>query len=220
MKARVYLETTIPSYLTAWPSRDLIQAAHQQLTREWWEKRREQFELFISQVVLRECQAGDPTAAAARLEILQGLPLPEQTDEATKLAQALLQEVPLPERAAVDALHIAVAAVHGMEYLLTWNCAYCERGVPQPDRIRLPNSRLRAAGNLHTRRIVIAGGRLNMDDILLEIRRIREDYAKQFGYDLLAIHRDLKQQEQTCGRRIVSLPPRRPSPQRCAESAR
>jgi hypothetical protein len=124
MKARVYLETTIPSYLTAWPSRDLIQAAHQQLTREWWEKRREQFELFISQVVLRECQAGDPTAAAARLEILQGLPLPEQTDEATKLAQALLQEVPLPERAAVDALHIAVAAVHGMEYLLTWNCAH------------------------------------------------------------------------------------------------
>ena len=110
MKGRVYLETTIPSYLTAWPSRDLIQAAHQQLTREWWEKRREQFELFISQVVLRECQAGDPTAAAARLEILQGLPLPEQTDEATKLAQALLQEVPLPERAAVE------------------RAAYCRRG--------------------------------------------------------------------------------------------
>src|SRR4051794_30416552 len=121
MKPRVYLETTIPSYLTAWPSRDLVRAAHQQITREWWERRRSQFELYIAQVVLRECQAGDPTAASERLEALEGLPLLEQTEEATRLAQALLAQVPLPDRAAVDALHIAVAAVHGMDYLLTWN---------------------------------------------------------------------------------------------------
>src|SRR5262249_37093161 len=108
-----------PSYLTAWPSRDLVRAAHQQITREWWEQRRSQFELFISQVVLAECQAGDPTAAAERLEILQDLPLLEQTEEANQLAQALREQVPLPDRAAVDALHIAVAAVHGMDYLLT-----------------------------------------------------------------------------------------------------
>src|ERR1700722_7902147 len=124
MKSRVYVETTIPSYLTAWPSRDLVRAAHQQITREWWDQRRSEFELFISQFVLRECQAGDPTAAAERLEVLQELPLLEQTDEATKLAQALLEQVPLPERAAVDALHIAVATVHGMDYLLTWNCTH------------------------------------------------------------------------------------------------
>jgi hypothetical protein len=102
----------------------LVRAAHQQITREWWEKRREQFEVFISQVVLRECQAGDPTAASQRLEVLQNLPLLEQTEEATRLAQALLERVPLPDRAAVDALHIAVAAVHGMDYLLTWNCTH------------------------------------------------------------------------------------------------
>lgn len=124
MKPRVYLETTIPSYLTAWPSRDLVRAAHQQITREWWDQRRTQFEVFISQVVLRECQAGDPTAAAKRLEVLRELPLLEQTDEATKPAQSLLERVPLPNRAAVDALHIAVAAVHGMDYLLTWNCTH------------------------------------------------------------------------------------------------
>src|SRR5262245_37147067 len=117
MKPRV----TIPSYLTAWPSRDLIRAAHQQITREWWAQRRARFDLFISQVVLDECQGGDPAAATGRLEVLQGLPLLGQTSEATALAQALLQEVPLPERAAVDALHIALAAVHGMDYLLTWN---------------------------------------------------------------------------------------------------
>lgn len=124
MKPRVYLETTIPSYLTAWPSRDLVRAAHQQLTREWWDQRRPRFELFISQVVLGECQAGDPAAAAGRLVVLQDLPLLEQTEEATRLAQALVEQVPLPDRATVDALHIAIAAVHGMDYLLTWNCTH------------------------------------------------------------------------------------------------
>ena len=73
---------------------------------------------------MRECQAGDPDAAAQRLEVLRDLPLLEQTEEATVLAQALLEQVPLPDRAAVDALHIAVAAVHGMDYLLTWNCTH------------------------------------------------------------------------------------------------
>jgi len=124
MKPRVYLETTIPSYLTAWPSRDLVRAAHQQITRDWWDRRRAVFELYISQVVLRECQAGDATAAAERLKVLQDLPLLEQTEEATRLAQALVDRVPLPERAAVDALHVAIAAVHGVDYLLTWNCAH------------------------------------------------------------------------------------------------
>ena len=124
MKPRVYLETTIPSYLTAWPSRDLVRAARQQITRDWWDRRRAEFELYISQVVLRECQAGDATAAAERLKILQDLPLLEQTEEATRLAQALVDRVPLPERAAVDALHVAIAAVHGVDYLLTWNCTH------------------------------------------------------------------------------------------------
>jgi len=124
MKPRVYLETTIPSYLTAWPSRDLVRAAHQQITRDWWDRRRAVFELYISQVVLRECQAGDATAAAERLKVLQDLPLLEQTEEATRLAQALVDRVPLPERAAVDALHVAIAAVHGVDYLLTWNCTH------------------------------------------------------------------------------------------------
>jgi hypothetical protein len=124
MKPRAYLETTIPSYLTAWPSRDLVRAAHQQITRDWWDKQRMEFELYISQVVLRECQAGDASAAAERLKVLQDLPLLEQTEEATRLAQALVEQVPLPERAAVDALHVAIAAVHGMDYLLTWNCTH------------------------------------------------------------------------------------------------
>ena len=74
MRPKVYIETTVVSYLTALPSRDIVQAAHQQLTREWWD-RRDRFELFVSQVVLAECGRGDAGAAARRLEILAGLPV-------------------------------------------------------------------------------------------------------------------------------------------------
>jgi predicted nucleic acid-binding protein len=131
MKPTVYLETTIPSYLTAWPSRDLIRAAHQQLTREWW-VRREAFELYSSFLVVQECQAGDARAAADRLAALAGIPLLEQRKEAAELVKALMSEVPLPERASADALHIALAAVHGMQYLLTWNCTHIANAVLRP----------------------------------------------------------------------------------------
>jgi hypothetical protein len=123
MKPTVYVETTIPSYLTAWPSRDLVRAAHQQITREWW-ARREGFELYASRLVVQECQGGDSQAAADRLAALAGIPLLEQETAVAELAEALLRDVPLPAKAAADALHIATAAAHGMHYLLTWNCTH------------------------------------------------------------------------------------------------
>lgn len=123
MKPTVYIETTIPSYLTAWPSRDLVRAAHQQITREWW-NHRQGFDLYSSRLVVQECQAGDVQAAADRLAALAGVALLEQGTEVAELASALLRDVPLPEKAAADALHIATAAVHGMQYLLTWNCTH------------------------------------------------------------------------------------------------
>jgi len=124
MKPRVYLETTVASYLTAWPSRDLVTAAHQQITRDWWQRRRGHFDLFISQIVLDEASAGDPDAAARRLEVLDEFPLLNPTEETAELVKALMDRVPLPEKAAVDALHIAIAVVNGMDYLLTWNCTH------------------------------------------------------------------------------------------------
>jgi predicted nucleic acid-binding protein len=123
MKPRVYVKTTIPGYLTAWPSRDLVRAAQQQVTREWWD-RRAAFDLFVSPQVLIECEAGDPTAAAARVAALDGLPLLDQTPDVAALTENLVREVPIPPRAAADAVHIATAAVHGMQYLLTWNCTH------------------------------------------------------------------------------------------------
>lgn len=123
MKPKVYLETTIASYLTAWSSRDLIKVAHQQITREWWQERR-RFALYISQLVLREASGGDPEAAKLRIEALNDIPVLALTLEASELAQQLVRHGPLPEKAIADALHIGVATVNGMDYVLTWNCAH------------------------------------------------------------------------------------------------
>lgn len=124
MKPKVYLETTIVSYLTARPSRDLIIAAHQQLTREWWDNQRAEFDLYTSQLVVQEASAGDAAMAQKRLELLARLPLLTVNPAALALARALIARGPLPNKAGADALHIAVAAVHGLDYLLTWNCRH------------------------------------------------------------------------------------------------
>ena len=120
----VYLETTIVSYLTARPSRDLVNAARQELTWEWWEKRRHDFELFASGIVVLEASAGDPQAAGRRLALLEEVSLLETTEKAVELASELAQRCSLPENASDDALHLATAAVHGMDFLLTWNCKH------------------------------------------------------------------------------------------------
>jgi hypothetical protein len=120
----VYVETSIVSYLTARPSRDVITLARQELTREWWSTRRHRHDLFTSEIVTGEASEGDDDAAQQRLEVLQGIEELETTSEAEDLASALLEEGPLPEKAAVDALHIGISATEGIEYLLTWNCTH------------------------------------------------------------------------------------------------
>ena len=124
MKSKLYLETTIPSYLTAWPSRDLIVAGHQQITKEWWRRRRGDFNLHISQLVLDEAADGDPQAAADRLTVLAGFTVLQLTDEARELTKELLRAAALPPKAATDAAHIALAATSGMNFLMTWNCTH------------------------------------------------------------------------------------------------
>lgn len=124
MPATIYLETTVISYLTARPSRDVVAAGHQQVTRDWWDTKRHGYSLHISPVVLAEAQKGDPIAAQLRLEVLAGLPQLDVTVPATELARFLVEVLAVPATADVDALHIAVAAVHGMDFLLTWNCSH------------------------------------------------------------------------------------------------
>jgi len=133
MKPKAYLETTVVSYLTARPSRDLITAAHQQITQQWWETRRVSFDLFVAPPVIQEAQAGDREAAARRIAALQDIPLLTLSEEATGLAQALIAPGPLPANAVIDALHIAIAAVNGMHYLLTWNCTHIANAAIRSD---------------------------------------------------------------------------------------
>jgi hypothetical protein len=128
----VYLETTIPSYLTAWPSPEVVMAARQQITREWWDKRRHDFELFISQLVIDEASGGDAAAAARRLEVLEGIALLEFGDDANAISKLLVRELSLPSRAESDAVHIALAVVNGLDYLLTWNCTHIANAALRP----------------------------------------------------------------------------------------
>src|SRR5215470_19947 len=109
MKDNVYIETTIPSYLVGRSSRDLLVAAHQEITRDWWESRRNQFDLYVSEVVLQEVRAGDAQLASRRLELLTGVPILPLSGEILKLAEELVVEVPIPRKSAVDAAHIAIA---------------------------------------------------------------------------------------------------------------
>jgi hypothetical protein len=120
----VYIETTTTSHLAAPPSRDLQVAAHQQATHDWWRSRRQQFECFISQVVLDEAAAGDAGAAAARQLLMDQLAVLEVTEEAERLTAAIVAAGAMPSRAVRDAAHIAVAAVNAVDYLLTWNCRH------------------------------------------------------------------------------------------------
>lgn len=120
----VYLETTLISYLVARPSRDLIVSAHQQTTCDWWDTRRSEFQCNVSQVVLDEVSVGDPTEVQKRLDTVRQLPVLEVTKSAESLAQAIMASGAIPPRAIRDAAHIAVAAVHRIDYLLTWNCRH------------------------------------------------------------------------------------------------
>ncbi|MGH8476700.1 MAG: type II toxin-antitoxin system VapC family toxin [Methylococcales bacterium] len=132
MKLRVYIETSIPSYLTARRSRDLIAIANQELTQEWWETRKDEFDFVISEFVLREASAGDPVAASNRLAAIAGIPELNITEEVGQLARILIEQIPIPEKAQLDAFHIAVAAVHGIDYLLTWNCTHINNAALRP----------------------------------------------------------------------------------------
>ena len=124
MKPKIYIETTVISYLTAYTSRNLIRAAHQQITKKWWESRRQEFDLFVSETVLQEASGGDPQAAADRLNVVKGISILKLDPVAVSFAQDLMMATPLPKKASVDALHIAIAVFGGMDYLLTWNCSH------------------------------------------------------------------------------------------------
>jgi len=130
MKRKVYLETSVISYLTARPSKTIIGAAHQQLTLSWWERRFE-YDLLVSQSVWQECAGGDPDAARRRLAALEGLDVLAITEDMISLAEALIAQRLIPAKAIEDSLHIAIATLHHVDFLLTWNCRHIANPVIQ-----------------------------------------------------------------------------------------
>jgi hypothetical protein len=132
MKPTVYIETSIPSYLTARPSTDIRAAGWQQLTYQWWEDERPKYDIFISELVIAEASQGHPDAAQRRLKSLENIPELAIDQEIGELASSIMVGGGIPVSSEADALHVAVAAVHRMDYLLTWNCRHINNASTKP----------------------------------------------------------------------------------------
>lgn len=128
MKPTVYIETTVISYRMAKSSRDLIIAAHQQITHEWWDIAIPRFDAFISPIVLEEISKGDADAAKLRLDSVSSFQLLEVLSEVRDLADSYFSAIEIPEKARADSYHLAVAAWHGMDFLISWNCSHIVSG--------------------------------------------------------------------------------------------
>ena len=129
MRQRLYIETTIISYLSAKTSKDPIIAGRQALTRQWWEHRRAAFEVVVSELVFQEAAAGDLEAAKRRMDYILGMHSLRISDDAVLLAEALVTDGPIPVEYAEDALHIALCAVNGIDFLVTWNCRHLANAI-------------------------------------------------------------------------------------------
>ena len=124
MKESVYIETSVISYYTSRPSRDIIILAHQEITREWWPIAIKRFNVFISQVVVEEISMGDQDAAKRRLEVIKDFPHLELTDKVEEMAKIYMEKLGIPKKSIRDSAHLAIASVHNIDYLVTWNCTH------------------------------------------------------------------------------------------------
>ena len=123
-RPKLYLDTSIPSYLTSKPSRDPHKAHRQRVTREWWELYRWQFDVYYSDCVEKEARRGDPSAANKRMKALAHFEELKISSPAKQLAARILERCHLPLNAELDTQHAAIAAMHSMQFLLTWNCRH------------------------------------------------------------------------------------------------
>ncbi len=211
MRPKAYIETTGVSYLTALPSRDLVLAAHQQVTRDWWITR-DAFELFVSQFVMDEASAGNAAAAELRVAALRDVVLLDLTPDATRLAAALIRGGGVPEKARIDALHIGVASVrprHGLSCELELH-PYRKCDDARADRSNLSRCGLRPARHLHATRVSEGTDAMNVSNSIIdEVRAAREAIAKESDDDLDKIVEAARVRQSASGREIVTFPPKK-----------
>jgi len=128
VKPTVYVESSIFSALVGRPSNDLVVTARQHTTCIWWQNDADSYSLFASNVVEMEARQGDPEMARCRLEYIASIPRLSSTREAERLADSLIESAILPPKARIDALHLGIATIHSLEFLLTWNCRHLANG--------------------------------------------------------------------------------------------
>jgi hypothetical protein len=196
-RPRLYLETTIPSYLAARPSRNLTTARLQRITTRWWNSWRTQFHIHVSTLVKTEAAAGDSEAARRRLNIIEPyLPL-EETDSVKTLYQQFVRRSALPSRADDDALHLALATVYGMEFLLSWNCAHLVNPRFSKQIATICQSEGFSCPIICTPEQLLESTKILLPDedceILMEVRRMREEVRARFGHDPNRLFEYLKQ---------------------------
>ncbi len=124
VRPTVYIDTSVPSYLTSRPSREWPLKRHQWVTCLFWNAYGSRFEMHVSRRVVDEVKAGDPTAAQKRVELISSLPSLKTLDEVGWLTTLILKKTGLPNGAKADAEHVAIAATHKIEFLVTWNCKH------------------------------------------------------------------------------------------------
>jgi predicted nucleic acid-binding protein len=128
MKESIYLETTVVSYYTSKPSRDIVILAHQEITREWWPRAIKRFDIYISDIVIQEVSSGDPKAVKRRLDEISNFAYLESNDRVEEISKVCIQRLNIPEKSALDATHLALASLYDIDYLVTWNCAHLANG--------------------------------------------------------------------------------------------
>lgn len=128
-KQKVYIETSVISYLTAKPSRDLIIAGHQKITSDWWHKAKHKFDCYISQIVIEEISMGDKNAALKRMKAIKNLSELTYNQEVKDLASKYLKLLNIPDKSRLDAFHLSFSVIYKIDYLLSWNCRHIANAV-------------------------------------------------------------------------------------------
>ena len=187
IKSKVYVETTVVSYLAARPSHDVALAARQQATQQLWTEYADTFEFMVSDIVLTEISQGDAMAAQRRLELLEGLLVLDMTPEAMILVDNLIDSGAVPKQSRPDAQHIAIATLNSIEYLISWNYKH----IVNETKRNLVNEVCRASGfqptNLCTPAELIEEIQVKekldtrTDPVLEECYRMKEEFAAQFN---------------------------------------
>ena len=200
MKPAVYVGRSVIGYLTSWPSGDLIIAARQKITRDWWRDAPAKFELMVSERVVSEASVGDPQAVQDRLAVLQPLPMLSVTKQAEDLANALMTQGAMPISEPEGAFHIAVAAVNRVEYLVTWNFKHIANATI---RWKIKDVCITAGFDppvICSPEMLVEGSTMTDDPIVAEIRKIRHMHAEKFNNDIAAICEDIRRQEKESGK--------------------